>query len=118
MRHAIPAAAALLFAPTLALAHAQLQRATPAVGSTVPRPPAEVELTFSEAVEPRFSTIAVADASGKRIDKQDVHVVTGDAKRLAVGLLASTPGTYTVTWHATSVDTHKTEGSFKFTVAP
>ena len=26
------------------------------------------------------------------------------------------PGTYTVIWHVTSVDTHKTEGNFKFTV--
>ena len=26
------------------------------------------------------------------------------------------PGTYTVIWHVTSVDTHKTKGSFKFTV--
>ena len=28
-----------------------------------------------------------------------------------------TPGTYTVNWHVTSVDTHKTEGNYKFTVA-
>jgi methionine-rich copper-binding protein CopC len=27
-------------------------------------------------------------------------------------------GTYRVTWHAVSVDTHKTQGSFTFTVAP
>jgi hypothetical protein len=28
------------------------------------------------------------------------------------------PGVYTVTWHVVSVDTHKTQGSFNFTVAP
>jgi copper resistance protein C len=28
------------------------------------------------------------------------------------------PGTYTVVWHVTSVDTHKTEGRFDFTVVP
>jgi copper resistance protein C len=27
------------------------------------------------------------------------------------------PGTYTVNWHVTSVDTHKTEGNYTFTVA-
>jgi methionine-rich copper-binding protein CopC len=26
-------------------------------------------------------------------------------------------GTYTVIWHVTSVDTHKTQGKFQFTVA-
>jgi methionine-rich copper-binding protein CopC len=29
-----------------------------------------------------------------------------------------TPGVYTVTWRAVSVDTHVTTGDFKFTVAP
>ena len=28
------------------------------------------------------------------------------------------PGVYTVNWHAVSVDTHHTQGSFNFTVAP
>jgi methionine-rich copper-binding protein CopC len=32
----------------------------------------------------------------------------------SVGTLA--PGNYTVTWHVTSVDAHKTQGSFSFTV--
>ena len=28
------------------------------------------------------------------------------------------PGVYVVNWHVVSVDTHKTSGSYKFTVAP
>lgn len=112
------AAALLLFAPTLVQAHAQLRRADPPVGGTVHTPPMQVELTFSEAVEPRFSTVAVADAAGAQVDKRDLHVVAGDAKHVAVSLGALPPGTYRVAWHATSVDTHKTEGSFTFTVAP
>jgi hypothetical protein len=28
------------------------------------------------------------------------------------------PGVYKVIWHAVSVDTHKTQGSFQFTVKP
>jgi methionine-rich copper-binding protein CopC len=27
------------------------------------------------------------------------------------------PGSYTVTWHVLSVDTHRTEGSYSFTVS-
>ncbi len=101
-----------------ALAHAFLKSATPAVGSTVPAAPAQVVITFTEGVEPGFSTIEVQDAVGKRVDKGDVHAAPGDNTRLAVGLNPLTPGTYKVVWHATSVDTHKTEGSFAFTVAP
>jgi len=41
-----------------------------------------------------------------------------DPRQLSVPLKPMTPGTYTVEWHATSVDTHKTEGHFSFTLAP
>jgi methionine-rich copper-binding protein CopC len=105
-----------LAAPGLAWGHAQLQRAEPAVGATVRSPPPQVEITFSEAVEPRFSTIAVLDAAGNAVDKHDLHA--SDGKRLAVSLGPVPPGVYRVIWRATSVDTHKTEGSFSFTVAP
>ncbi len=75
-----------LFAPSIAFAHAQLRQADPPVGSVVHSPPAQMELTFSEAIEPRFSTVAVTDAAGLQVDKHDLHAMPGDAKRLAVGL--------------------------------
>jgi copper resistance protein C len=119
MRHVATLAAvigcALFTGP--ASAHAFLQTATPAVGSTVQAPPGEVVITFTEGVEPRFSTIAVQDSSGARVDAGSPHQA-GGAKRLAVGLKPLQPGLYKVTWHATSVDTHKTQGSFTFTVKP
>ena len=108
----------LLVAAGQAYAHAQLRHADPAVGSTVHAPPAQVELTFSEAVEPRFSSISVTDAAGTAVTRGDPHLPADDAHRLAVGLGPIGPGRYKVVWHATSVDTHKTEGVFEFTVAP
>ena len=99
-----------------ALAHAFLQSATPAVGSTVAAP-SEVEITFTEGVEPRFSSIAVQDAAGGSVTAGTVHPA-GGAARLAVALKPLPPGTYQVSWHATAVDTHRTEGSFRFTVRP
>lgn len=108
----------LLLLPSTAFAHAQLRQADPPVGAVVHSPPAQVELTFSEAVEPRISTVAIPDAAGVQVDKHDLHVAPGDAKRLAISLGALPPGIYTVVWHATSVDTHKTEGTFTFTVVP
>jgi methionine-rich copper-binding protein CopC len=35
---------------------------------------------------------------------------------LQISLKALPPGTYKVRWHVLSVDTHKTEGSYSFTV--
>ena len=37
---------------------------------------------------------------------------------MSVKLHITAPGTYSVTWHAVALDTHHTQGSFKFTVAP
>lgn len=101
-----------------AVAHAFLRTASPGVGSTVQTAPGEVAVTFTEGVEPRFSTIMVTDAHGARVDTGGVHLAQGADTRLIAPLRKLAPGAYTVVWHATSTDTHKTRGSFTFTVAP
>jgi methionine-rich copper-binding protein CopC len=101
-----------------ALAHAYLRRAVPAVGSTVSMPPTEVDCTFTEELEPKFTTIEVQDVSGKRVDSGNMHLSPQDAKQLIIGVGHLGPGTYKVIWHAVSVDTHHTQGTFTFTVAP
>jgi copper resistance protein C len=114
-------AVALLLCGALAspaFAHALLRKAVPGVGSTVHPAPADVTLTFSEGVEPTFSRIDVIDAAGAHVDLGNPALVGSDQKVLRVGLKPLAAGTYTVQWHATSVDTHKTEGKFTFSVAP
>lgn len=101
-----------------ASAHAFLRRAVPLVGSTIPAAPATVTLEYTEALEPKFSTIVVQDAKGTRVDKGDVHAAPNDPKRLIVSLPSLPPGTYKVQWRVLSVDTHHTEGNFTFTVQP
>jgi copper resistance protein C len=103
---------------TPAFAHAHLQSADPAVGSTVAVPPANVTCNFTEALEQHFSKLEVQDASGKRVDSGDMHLASGNGKQMLVGLPKLGAGVYTVIWHATSVDTHKTQGQFTFTVKP
>ncbi len=98
-----------------ASAHAFLKTATPAVGSTVQQAPSQVVIDFTEGVEPAFSTITVQDGSGAGVETGTVHLEGGDA-HLAIGLKPLQAGTYKVVWHATAVDTHKTEGNFTFTV--
>jgi methionine-rich copper-binding protein CopC len=117
MRRIIPLAACVAMLASPAGAHALIETATPAVGSTVSRSPAQVVIDFSEGVEPSFSTIAVQDAQGKQMASGSPHLVGGDT-HLAVDVKPLPPGTYTVVWHATSVDTHKTQGKFTFTVQP
>ena len=103
--------------PGGASAHAFLAKAVPGVGSTVASAPAELSIDFTEGVEPAFSHIEVSDAGGARVDRNDVHAEAGGS-RLAVGLKPLPPGRYRVGWQAVSVDTHRTQGSFSFTVAP
>lgn len=99
-----------------ASAHAQLRSATPAAGSTVTSPPAEVLVNFSEPLEAAFSTVIVRDAVGKRVDKIDARVDSKDRKAMRVSLPPLTKGIYIVEWRALTTDTHRTEGAFIFRV--
>ena len=103
--------------PSPASAHAFLQGSTPVVGSTVRTAPAEVRIDFTEGIEPAFTTIHVANAQGQRVDRGSGHI-EGDETHFAVALAALPPGSYLVTWRAVATDTHHTQGSFTFTVAP
>ena len=108
----IALAAALLAVTTSAYAHAQLDHSVPAVGSTVASSPGKVALYFTEQLEPKFSGGEVRNAAGARVDKG--KSVSGSVMQLSVGELSS--GAYSVTWHVLSVDSHKTQGSFGFSV--
>jgi methionine-rich copper-binding protein CopC len=117
MRTTIAIATLLLaFGAVAAQAHAFLDRADPRVGSAVPAAPREVSLWFTQNLEPAFSTVAVQDSSGARVDQGKPHVDRGNPSVLHVGLKPLRPGTYKVFWRVLSVDTHTTEGSFSFHV--
>lgn len=112
------AALALLAGADTAFAHALLRHAQPPVGSTVQAAPDSLLLVFSESVEPGFSTVTVTNQAGARMDSGPLHTDPKDARHLLVGVHKLAPGTYRVIWHVTSVDTHRTEGSYQFTVQP
>jgi len=106
----------LSLAPTPAAAHAMLDRSDPPVGSTVATAPRALTLTFTQNLEPAFSTVEVRDDRGARVDAGRAQVDAGNRRVLRVGLRALAPGRYTVRWRVLSVDTHKTEGNFAFSV--
>jgi methionine-rich copper-binding protein CopC len=113
---AIAIASSLALSAAPAGAHAFLKTATPAVGSTVSPAPAKVVIDFTEGVEPRFSTIVVQNAQGAQVESGKPYLDGGET-HLAVALKPLPPGVYTVVWHATATDTHKTTGKFTFTVS-
>jgi copper resistance protein C len=109
-------AAALASAALPACAHAFLDHASPPVGSAVPTPPAAVTLWFTHDLEPAFSHVSVTDQAGRRVDLGNARVPADRPAELQVGLKPLPPGTYTVSWHVVSVDTHPTQGTFTFSV--
>ena len=119
MRAVVLAMAALLpICSTTARAHAFLDHADPRVGSTVPTAPETVTMWFTQELEPAFTTATVTDASGNTVDTGPAQIDPKDPTELRVALKKLSPGTYTVSWHALSVDTHTTTGHFTFEIKP
>jgi methionine-rich copper-binding protein CopC len=112
------ALALLALAAPRADAHAFLDHASPAVGSTVHGSPAQVQLFYTQNLEPAFSTVKVVDSNGKEVDKGNKAVDPKNPAELEISLNTLPPGDYKVIWRVLSVDTHTTEGKFEFTVAP
>jgi methionine-rich copper-binding protein CopC len=111
-------ALSLVIPATGAHAHAQLQKAMPAVGGTVTTSPTEIRLKFSEGIEPRFSEITLKQ-NGTNEPLGNVSVDTSDNSLLIAKVeRVLKPGVYTVSWRVVSIDTHRTQGNFAFTVAP
>lgn len=106
-------AAACLATPSFG--HAFLKHADPGAGATSTAPPRRVVLIFSEKLEPVFSEVTVTDASGRSVESGPA--VTTDSSIVAP-LVPLPPGKYRVVWHAVSVDTHRTEGGYGFTIKP
>lgn len=94
-------------------AHAMLSNSSPPVGGSVGSAPRQVSLSFTQSLEPSFSSVQVTDARGARVDLGKPQI---SGSTMTVGLKALSPGTYRVNWHVLSVDTHKTQGSFSFHV--
>lgn len=119
MIRTIALASAVLVAATVgAAAHAHLKASAPAAGAKVAAP-AEIDLAFSEGVDPKFTGVAVTDPGGASVPTGPARTGSGGGATLAVPLIgAPAPGPYRVDWHALAVDGHRTEGSFTFTVGP
>lgn len=112
------AALGLLLLATPAWPHASLVRSSPSRRATLTTAPDRVQLWFSEAIEPKFSSLSVWDAAGQRVDLGDGRVDPEEPKRLTVGLKPLGRGVYRVRFRVLSVDGHVVESEFPFTLRP
>ncbi len=100
-----------------AFAHAHLKAAMPADKETVSSPE-EIDLSFSEAINMKFSGIKLTGPDSKDV-KLGEPMLMEDDKMLMAPVNEKLPaGQYTIEWHVLSKDGHKTNGSYSFTVKP
>jgi methionine-rich copper-binding protein CopC len=114
----MPLVLAILLLPAAAGAHAVLVKSSPARRAVLASPPARVELSFNERLEPAYSTVSVWSTADARVDDGKVAVGPDDPRRLTVGVPSLPPGRYTVKFRVLSVDGHVVEGTFPFEVRP
>jgi methionine-rich copper-binding protein CopC len=107
--------AAIMLAPRAARAHAFPEHENPAAGATVKSPPARVTIKFDAPIEKLFANLKVLDSSGRNLAAQPVVDSANQSISAAVAPLK--PGDYKVVWSVVCTDSHRTEGSYQFTVA-
>src|SRR5690348_13188995 len=112
---ALIAVTAVSLTVTPVMAHAFLNHAEPGAGASLTQSPKEIALVFTEKLEPSFSGVSVSDAAGHD-EEAAAPVISGDTVRVTLKPLAA--GSYHVSWRAVSVDSHRTEGSYSFSIKP
>ena len=94
-------------------AHAYLVRSEPTAGQVLPYTPEMVRLWFTEAPEPRFTSIQVFSAGGATVQSVAMAVTSDDVNRAIAPLAPLADGAYVIAWRAVSaVDGHESAGSY------
>jgi copper transport protein len=103
--------------PELAFAHATPILYVPAASSVLSKAPPEVQIHFSERVEPRASSIVVLAPDGSRADLSNSAPDPADPRVYRVDIKDGGAGSYTVSWEVISTDDgHFTKGAYIFSV--
>jgi copper resistance protein C len=115
----ISAAIAAAFVAGPAFAHTKLVSANPAPNATVRSVPERLQITFNEAVLPKFVTLTVTGPDGGKLHVATVAVDPKNRARVnAVVHGFGRPGAYRVDWSAAGSDMHRMTGAYSFTLRP
>jgi methionine-rich copper-binding protein CopC/putative copper export protein len=103
--------------PQFLFAHATPLQYVPAASSVLAKAPTEIQIHFSERVEPRVSSITVLAPDGSRADLSNSAPDPADPRIYRVGVKDGGTGTYTVSWEVISADDgHFAKGAYVFSV--
>lgn len=111
-------AIALAALPLRLAAHPALVRSVPAKDATLVAAPAELRLTFNEAVELALTSVTLEDSHGTAVPIGKL-ARSADSTRVVIAVIATTlsNGRYTVKWRAAGKDGHAVRGQYSFVVA-
>lgn len=102
---------------SVAFAHAHLKQQSPAADTQVDKAPQALTLSFSEGIEAKFSGVTLTGPQQATVPVGAVALNEKDNKQMTVPVEQTlTSGDYTVKWHVVSVDGHKTQGQYRFSV--
>lgn len=117
LRETLVLALAALAVPTSTHAHASLVRSVPGSRAALTQAPETLDLCFNEAVEVKFSSIKLKDASGAAVPLGEVQA-GNDPKCIKVSIPAIGTGVFTVHYRVLSQDGHVVEYGYQFSVKP
>ncbi|HEY4036033.1 MAG TPA: copper resistance protein CopC [Ktedonobacteraceae bacterium] len=100
--------------------HAQYDHSDPPANARLPsgHPPTQVQVWFTEQVDPNFSKLAVFNQQQHEVDLGNSHIAPNDPYSLIISLHPSLPDeAYTVVFHTVSAeDGHEVTSGFSFVV--
>jgi methionine-rich copper-binding protein CopC len=114
--HAACVLLALAALAPIAAAHSFPQQESPSAGASLSKPPSQVSIRFDAPIEKLFSKLEVLDSDGRSVTEGAPELGPGSTT-LSVKLGALVPGDYTVKWSVVGRDSHRTQGSYVFSVA-
>lgn len=94
-------------------AHAYVDQSSPQQEAQLQEAPTEIRLTFTEEINEKVSSLVLKTEAGNVIS--DSFRAEGK-KTLVMPISSLEKGIYRVEWQVLSVDTHVTEGSYRFAV--
>jgi len=115
-RRLAPALITCPLTTSVAARHAVLERAEPPVESKLKPSPDEVKLSFTERLEPAYSSLCVPEIATCRWTAGTAASIVQIPPLLRATPPPLSPGMYRVVWRVLSIDAVVAEGGFTFSI--